>query len=292
MLLKRFESRGGPQNQPTGKVDLRAFIEFVRSRQPEADVEVKLRRIFAKAKLGGCLDVMVELMLGVSSWPCLIESSLPGASHHDPLSLSYARTRTAGKDLEQTFTQFGTASEGFITSEDFKRSLSSLGSLGSSLRAPELERLLKKLEGKGGRGRVALAELARLANHEGQRPWGAGAPGKGAAPVKPSAAVEEKLKRILKRAKDDGLSVPLAFRHFDKEGTGASPECVRVRGAITTLKCIHVLSAVVQSFHAHIRHCLCCAGFVTDVEFEQGLRQLGVFKVRPAPVPQHRLGCI
>lgn len=33
-------------------VDLRRFIDFVRTRQPQANVELKLKRLVAKAELG------------------------------------------------------------------------------------------------------------------------------------------------------------------------------------------------------------------------------------------------
>jgi hypothetical protein len=53
MLLKRFEQRAHerPRGLP-GKVDCRKFIDFVRARQPSARVDLKLKRIMAKAELG------------------------------------------------------------------------------------------------------------------------------------------------------------------------------------------------------------------------------------------------
>ena len=64
MLLKRFENKVGinstsSTNKLSGssastgsRIDLRKFIEFIRSKQPSTDVQIKFKRILAKADLG------------------------------------------------------------------------------------------------------------------------------------------------------------------------------------------------------------------------------------------------
>lgn len=147
--------------------------------------------------------------------------------------MSLYSLRTAGVHISNLFTRNAdvTANQE-ISISDFKQTLASLGPLASGLKAAEVDKLMRKLDLYGS-GRVSLEAIANLRGvpFKPQQVDGRGG-------VEPAAAINDKLKNIVRRAAEDGLSVEYAFKHFDKEGTG----------------------------------------FVCEAEFEQGLRQLGVFK--------------
>ena len=130
-------------------------------------------------------------------------------------------------DLEKSFTQSAVSAEGEITAEAFKKGILSLGGLAANLKPPEIQKLVGKLDTRGA-GQVSLAALAKLAGLDSGKGWGkppvvATTENTGGQPAQPAAvppAVEAKLKKILRKAQEDGLSVAYAFKHFDKEGTG------------------------------------------------------------------------
>ena len=97
-----------------------------------------------------------------------------------------------------------------------------------------MDKLIRKLDLYGS-GRVSLEAIAKIRGVP-FKPQQTDVTSRVA--TEPSAAINDKLKNIVRRAVEDGLSVEYAFKHFDKEGRG----------------------------------------FVKEAEFEQGLRQLGVFK--------------
>lgn len=134
-------------------VDLRRFIDFVRTRQPQANVELKLKRLVAKAELGEHKGHVDSFRVGrpphVSVYRLTLGASWCGAAGVDVDGLFAAQLSSSSETAE-------------LSADGFRGALDSFGRLSSVLRPAEVDKLIRRLDTKGGGTSVGLGALGKL----------------------------------------------------------------------------------------------------------------------------------
>ncbi|KAG7388506.1 hypothetical protein PHYPSEUDO_012292 [Phytophthora pseudosyringae] len=120
-----------------------------------------------------------------------------------------AKAKEQGVDLKKSFAYFDDNGDGEITRAELKRGLVALGCF-KDMKDEDFDSLLEQLDGDGS-GKIDFSEFRALMNDEG----GATAGG-----VDDKDELMNKLKALMEKAAEKGVSIDACFAHFDKDGDG------------------------------------------------------------------------
>merc|ERR1712185_758450 len=124
-------------------------------------------------------------------------------------------------DYRRVFREFDRDGNGRIDRSEFRKACNDLG---IDLSSSELSRVIKKFD-RDGDGQVSISEFVKFAE-------GGGRDGGGHSSRDQDDADDafDKVRKLVRRAEDDGISLRASFEHFDRDGSGDIDEDELHRG--------------------------------------------------------------